>query len=146
MIRRHVNTERIAVYAPHSDEVRTKQSFAKEANINFIMSKYAKTGVFPSINSGTPLYSDNYDAVDLHEAYERVAEAEAQFMALPSEVRRLANNNPVELMAMLHEPEQLEALIEAGLEAEFLPPKPPERPVIPPNPDPAPGGETPTNT
>lgn len=124
---------------------KTKQSFAKEADINFIMARYSKTGVVTSMARGTPLYRDVSDAAaNLHDAFLLVSDAEEQFMSLPSAVRRLANNDPVQLVAMLQDERAVHDLVDAGLDVELLaepeeappeaPASAPEAPASPPEP------------
>lgn len=99
---------------------RTKQSFAKEADINTIMAKYMDTGMLvdPSLpRNRRPIYGDFSNVGDLHTVKIAVAQAEADFMALPSKIRDRFENDPEKLLAFIIDPQNAQECIKLGLVA-----------------------------
>lgn len=107
-------------------ESRTKQEFAKEADINNIMAQYVKTGVLPA-SEREPQYGDFLNATDYREALEAVLAAEEDFSQLPSDVRERFENDPAQLLEFVENEDNYEEALELGLLAEdALPPAVPE--------------------
>lgn len=119
----------------------TRQSFAKDADINNIMSKYAVTGVLvdpANVDSRrVPRFGDFSDLVDYPTLVGRINQAQADFMTLPSGLRARFDNDVENLLAFISEPKNvieavsLKLLPETMLEATFtvhpeLRPKKPE--------------------
>lgn len=79
------------------DASRTHQSFAKDANINNIMSRYKKTGVLvdPRLisSSRVPRFGDFSDIPDYSVMVQRVQQAERDFLTLPAAVRARFEND-----------------------------------------------------
>lgn len=94
---------------------RTKQANRNETNINLMVARYKKTGMFQNLNPREPKYGDFSEATSLEEAFNRVKEAERSFMQLPAQVRALAQNDPVTLLEMLADEGATAALVKAGL-------------------------------
>jgi phage internal scaffolding protein len=119
----------------------THQSFAKDADINNIMAKYAVTGVLvdPSnVDAGRqPRFGDFSDLVDYPTMVSRINQAEADFMTLPSAVRAKFSNSVEECLNFIAQPEnvvesvKLGLLPESSLEATFAV-RPDLRPVSEP--------------
>lgn len=107
--------ERVRVLADVGTRSRTKQANKSETDINLMVARYKKTGMFTNLNPREPKYGDFSEAVSLEEAFHRVATANQEFMKLPAQVRALANNDPVTLLEMLADEGATAALIEAGL-------------------------------
>lgn len=105
---------------------RTKQEFTKDCDINLIVKKYEKSGILSHLNRGKPSYVDNGDSVSLHEAMDKVMEAEGGFANLPAAVRDAANGDPVQLLEMLESEEGARVLEDAGMQLN-LPAIPVER-------------------
>lgn len=78
---------------------RAKQEFRDSSNINVLIAKYRKIGVWPS---GSPeLYEDSASwPKDLAEAFAISARAAEQFEALPAQVRRRLGNDPRRLLEL----------------------------------------------
>jgi len=114
--------ERRRVTVDPGTRSRTKQANRNETNINLMVNRYKKTGMFQNINPREPKYGDFSEAVTLEEAFQRVKEAERSFMALPAQVRALAQNDPVVLLEMLADEGATAALVKAGLPI-LTPPK-----------------------
>lgn len=80
---------------------RTKQAFAQEADINFLMDRYMRTGVFPQVEDmGGPQaqFGDFSEGIDFMEAMSRVQAASDSFAGLPADVRARFHNDPAELL------------------------------------------------
>lgn len=93
----------------------TKQSDAKDADINNIMKKYVKTGILPQMISADPKYGDFSEAGDYLESIQLVMHAEEQFLALPAHVRKKFDNNPASFLEFVHNPENEAEMIDLGL-------------------------------
>lgn len=108
---------------------RVKQAFGPECDINAIMARYAKTGVFPSA-AGAPIYADVSGIADYQQCLQVVKEAEETFDALPASIRERFGNSPAQLIAFLSNDENREEAIKLGL-VEVEPPPVVVPPVVP---------------
>lgn len=106
-----------------------KQAMKKECDINFIMSRYAKTGVLAHVNPGRPVYAD-MPSFSFHEALNFLQAAQDDFASLPAKVRKEFGNDPAKFLDFATKPENLDKMRELGL-------APPKEPA--PAPAPAPG-------
>lgn len=81
---------------------RAKQEFKEQCDVNFLIAKYRKLGVWPS---GAPgVYEDSVSwPKDLAEAFDITARAAEQFEALPAKVRRRLGNDPRRLLELTGE-------------------------------------------
>lgn len=119
-------------------ETRTNQQFEMEADINFIVQKYMKTGVLPGNSNKVPEYADQSTVGygDLLASYEAVEKAEVEFAALEPAVRRVCKNDPALFLQMVDTVEGSALLQEAGLDlggSRYEPepePKPVETPPV----------------
>ena len=92
----------------------TEQSHKGECDINKIMAKYQRTGLWPE-RLDTPRYGDFSSEVSFHDTMNKVREAEEDFMSLPPDIRSRFNQDPGELIGFLSDPENREEAIELGL-------------------------------
>lgn len=133
-----------------SSRSRTHQSFAKDADINNIMKKYAVTGVLvdPSLVNSTrqPRFGDFSDLVDYPTLVIRVRQAQSDFMTLPAAVRERFNNDVGEALEFLADPANVKEAVELKLLPESVLPKPPVSPADLNHTPPAPaaGGSAPS--
>lgn len=100
------------------EEGKTHQSFKDECNINVIVEKYTKSGLWsetlrPATNQ--PMFGDFTNAPDFRECMTRIAEAQADFDALPSSLRKRFSNSPVELLNFVSNASNREEAILLGL-------------------------------
>lgn len=93
----------------------TKQSFKDEVDANNILRKYTETGVLPSSNRGSPLYSDFSNVPSYQESLNTVMKAEEQFAGLPAIVRNRFHNDPGEFLAFATNPDNSKELVKLGL-------------------------------
>ena len=95
-------------------KVVTEQHSAKEVDINQIVKKAKRTGLFPQ-RTDRPRYGDFVGVTDFHEAQNRLIEAGEDFMKLPSHVRERFKNDPGELLQFINDPDNLEEAQTLGL-------------------------------
>lgn len=116
-----VAPKRERVRTPVGEVSRTKQSFRDECDVNLIVKNHGRNGVVSHFNGAEPSFGDYTEAVDLKAAMDRVFEANETFASLPSAVRRVAGESPVEMLAMLQDPDGANDLVDAGLDLELPP-------------------------
>jgi len=109
---------------------RTKASFAKDADINNIMSRYQKTGVLVDplrINPNRrPNFGDFSDICDLASMISRIRDVETSFRVLPASVREKFDNEPAKLLDFIADPANLKEAIELQLLPASMMPEPKE--------------------
>lgn len=97
----------------------THQSFAKDADINTIMSRYAVSGVLVdpmNVDSGrVPRFGDFSDIGDYAVVMERINQAQADFMTLPSGVRSKFDNDVEKCLEFVSNPANVKEAVELGL-------------------------------
>jgi phage internal scaffolding protein len=93
----------------------TQQSFKNECDINFILSKYQKTGLVDHVNTYQGNYSDVSNVPSYQEALHIVESAHTAFESLPSSIRKRFSNNPQDFLDFVHNPDNLEEMKEMGL-------------------------------
>jgi len=117
---------------------KTKQSFAQEADINNIMSKYVQTGVLvdPLVpRTRKPVYGDFSQTPDYFTAKNNIIKAEQQFQLLPSKLRDRFENNLENLVAFIADEANHEECVKLGLKPAPLDATVPEAPTPLPNAD-----------
>lgn len=115
-----------------SGKSRTQQHFRKEADINTIMQKYAKTGylIDPSIaRTRQPIFADVSMNVDYHSLQLQLLSINERFAAMPAELRERFENSPEKCLDWLADPANAKEAWELGL----LPPIVEPKPDLPPN-------------
>jgi len=91
----------------------TEQHHVESADINYIVARYAQTGILPSNAEG--VYGDFADADDYLTSQIKVKEAEEAFMRLPLKIRTRFDNQPAKLIEFCNKSENLEEAIKLGL-------------------------------
>ena len=91
-----------------------QQHFHDECDINHIMARFAKTGVLPSVNSGTYDYFDAGESLTYHDACNLIAHADDVFSSLPATIRARFNNDPGEYLAFFEHPENYDEAVKLG--------------------------------
>lgn len=92
----------------------TVQADAKDADINVIMERYARTGQVPGV-SRLPSYGDFDGITDYRQAIEAVRSAEGLFMSLPAKVRARFDNDAGAFVEFCDVPENRLELADLGL-------------------------------
>lgn len=93
---------------------RTKQSFKAECDINNIMARFQRTGVFDFVNKHGAQYGD-VTGVDFQTAMDQVKHAKAMFGDLPASIRASFGNDPGAFLEFAQDPKNLPAMVEMGL-------------------------------
>ena len=112
-------------------ESMTKQSFAKELDVNNIIRKYNKTGVLQKLTEFEGEYGE-FDEYDLRTAIEKVQKANDMFQEVPSKIRAQFDNNAGKFIDFATNEANLDQMREWGLaKPEKLPdPKPEPQKVV----------------
>ena len=116
---------------------RTKQSFAKECDINNIIAKYQRTGAIEHFSRHAPRYGD-VSPQTFHQAMNIVTESTSMFEELPANIRARFDNDPAEFLGFVQDPANQEEMVELGLVESA--PEPVELPPV----EDAPGGGEPS--
>lgn len=109
---------------------RTRQEFLDECDINVLMSRYEKRGIWPMQDPSLkrPAFFDTtLFTNDFREAMDMINEADRAFMSLPATVRRDFDNDPAQFVAFATRGDSLEKLREWGLAEPEAKPEPPMR-------------------
>lgn len=96
------------------DEVRTKQEFREECDVNRIVRQYAQIGTLPAA-SGSPVYGDVSDVGDYLSAQLLIKRAESRFAALASAVRDRFANDPAKFLAFMGDEKNKDEAVKLGL-------------------------------
>ena len=102
----------------------TRQSFAKEADINVIMSRYAVSGVLVdprNVDSArVARFGDFSDITDYAHLVARIRQADEDFMTLSSDVRAKFNNSVEDCLSWISQPEHVVEAVKLGLLPETM--------------------------
>jgi len=105
----------------------TKQSFAKECDINTILAKYAKTGLIDHVKTYQGYYGHLPNSVDFQANLNAVIAAQTAFDTLPAKIREKFVNDPAKFLAFVDDPDNAEEMVTLGLREPSAPPAtPPE--------------------
>ncbi len=96
---------------------RTKQQFKEECDINTILKRFNATGNVP-VSPVQPTYGDFTGIDDYKGALDQIIASEAEFAALPANLRKRFENDPAELLAFLDDANNRDEAIELGLIAQ----------------------------
>lgn len=94
---------------------KTDQSFKNDCDVNFIMSRFLKTGQVTHLAKRQGVYADVSEIKDLHESMIQVTQAQEAFNMLPAHLRERFQNSPVEMLRFLQNPKNDSEAIELGL-------------------------------
>lgn len=94
---------------------KTDQSDKDMVNINSIMSRYRKTGLLPQFKEKVAQYIDTTQIPSYMDAHEQISRANEMFMQLPSDVRKLMDNNPANLEKVLQDEKYHDLLVDYGI-------------------------------
>jgi len=110
------------------EESLVQQHLSAETDINNIMAKYQRTGVFQHVTPMAAEYGDFSDVPDYKSAMERIMAADELFMELPAKVRERFGNDPANFIEFATNPENIEDLRKWGLAPAA--PEPPEPQLV----------------
>lgn len=88
----HVKGSRMKL-KPYGCKAKTEQSHKQECDINYIMTRYRKTGQLP-VREHEPVYADVSNLKTFQQAQDLVAQGLSKFNALPAAVRAKYKNDP----------------------------------------------------
>lgn len=108
-------------------ESMTRQEFAEECDINYLIDRYEKVGVISHMNATPPQFLDVSEVPDLLEAQRILAAAGEAFMTLPAKVRREFDNDATQFVMFAQDPANVAKMREWGLAAPEKAPEPPMR-------------------
>lgn len=98
---------------------RTKQQFQGACDINKLVADAVKNGsIHKPVSDET--YGDFANADDYKSAVDKIMQANADFMEIPSDVRLRLGNDPANLLTFINDPANLEEAVQLGL-LEFTP-------------------------
>lgn len=111
---------------------RTKQSFAEMVDINNIMKRYRTTGMIDHLSGRQPFYGDVSQFKDYQSSLEVVRKADELFNNMSSDIRSKFKNDPMEMIAFLDDPKNLDEAIKLGMVVKRPDPDaPPAPPAVP---------------
>lgn len=114
------------------EEMLTKQNHKDECNINLIVAQYDRTGMLNHTNENPGQYTE-VESFDFLESQLIVKNAEQMFANLPSKLRTKFNNQPGQFMDFVHDPNNVNEMIELGLAEAKKPKAPPNAESAPPS-------------
>lgn len=107
--------QRVREKTVNNEESLTIQSEREKTNINKIMAKYQQTGHIPQVVA-KPIYADlTVTAQSFQEAMNVVQNANMHFEMLPALIRKQFDNDPVQFLQFVQNPENKEKCQEMGL-------------------------------
>lgn len=119
---------------------KTRQSEAKECDINNIIQKWEKSGLVGHVNNLTPQYIDSTGLPDYQSALDLVIEAQSRFSGLPARIRDRFMNDPGRLLAFLADKSNTAEAIALGLAEDKSSVS--SQPIPQPSPQPAPSTDS----
>lgn len=110
------------------EKTKTMQADKDRCCVNNIMAKYHKTGIIDHVRQTEGRYADVSDVGDFQEAMNIVAQGKQSFEALPAKIRKRFNNDPVEFLQFVGNPDNQDDLIKMGLATARPTPEPAPEP------------------
>lgn len=107
-------------HAKLSDKKVTDQSYKKACDINNIVKQFNATGKLPTTNK-VPQYGDYSEMPTLETAFAIAHNASKLFMELPSDIRKLINNDASQLENFISQPENEDLCLKYGLIEKKIP-------------------------
>lgn len=104
-------------------EGRTKQSFKDQADINFIMARYLKSGSLDYVARHEGKYGE-VSPLSFHEAMNIVARSQEMFDDLPSELRKRFGHDPAAFLAFVQDSKNIDEMRKLGLASPAPQPEP----------------------
>lgn len=106
---------RIRVETINDEPSLTQQQYAKQCDINEILSQYQKTGEINFKNANQGQYLDLLELPDYQQSLDIVHRAQEAFMQLPAQARKRFQNDPYEMISFLQDPENQQEAIRLGM-------------------------------
>jgi phage internal scaffolding protein len=102
-------------------ESMAQQHFLKECDVREIIKRNDRTGIIQHVNRGVAQYADVSDVKDYKEALEMINSSMESFMGLPSDIRKLFDNDPGEFFEFATNPANADKMVEMGLASSTAP-------------------------
>nr|AVQ10212.1 portal protein [Gokushovirinae environmental samples] len=129
-------SRRVAIDAEIGGPSMTRQEFSEECDVNAIVARFEKVGVWPMQPNGVePVYYDFVDMPDLQGALTHMIAAEEAFMKLPAVVRKEFDNDAMRFVEFAQSRDNVPKLREWGLAEPEKAPDEPMRVRVVPEPD-----------
>lgn len=94
---------------------RTKQGFRNVCNINAMVEKYRKTGLFSNVNRKQPVFADVSEIRSYQESLNVVVKAREAFEALDPKLRTRFDNDPAKMVAFLENGDNYDEAVKLGM-------------------------------
>ncbi len=114
LIRRHNQPRDRVQLSFKGQKSKTKQSFAKECDINEIMAKYQKTGAIAHVNQHGAEYGFA-TSHDFSSAMRLITQAQDMFAGLPSSIRNRFANDPAQFLDFVQDADNAKEMQTLGL-------------------------------
>lgn len=109
-----IDTTRRKVTFETTGQSMTRQSHAKECDINNIVYRFRKDGVITHLNKHGESY-DDVSGADYRLWMNKLVSAREMFEELPSHVRNRFGNDPAAFLDFVQKPENAEEMVKIGL-------------------------------
>lgn len=96
-------------------ETRVQQQFKDLSDVTRIVKKFNRTGEIDYTSRNAAFYADISDAKSLGESLVFIESARQSFLALPSDVRKYFDNDPLKLTEFVSDPNNYGKAAELGL-------------------------------
>jgi len=93
----------------------TKQSDAKDCDINLLFKRFEKTGQLPDVIARNGSYGDFSNVPDYQEACNIVKMANEQFSLLDAPIRNRFDNDPAKFLAFVNDEKNMDEMAKMGL-------------------------------
>jgi len=93
----------------------TEQAHKDDCDINQVVAKYSGDELRALMNNRPAIFADLVSAPSYQQSLDIVRNAEEQFNALPSKVRKEFDNDPRAFLAFVEQPKNAQKLIDLGL-------------------------------
>lgn len=104
---------RPSLVCPLPEETDVQQHFKNECDINEIIRRSLRSGRLPDPEKQA--YFGDFTERSLAAAYAKIADAEDRFASLPAKLRERFEQDPVKLVAFVHDERNRDEAIELGL-------------------------------
>lgn len=93
----------------------TEQSHKRECDINEIMLRADRDGILPNVNRAQMIFEDVSQVDDYKAIQDQLIDANNIFMSFPAKLRKKFNNDPMQFVRFVENPDNLEEMYELGL-------------------------------
>lgn len=99
------------------DEVRTKQEFKEDADINVIVARCVRDPNTVDVYAPkvAPVFADVSNIGDFQACMEKMTAVDEAFMTLPPKVREFFGNDPWAVVPFVQDPKNLDKAVELGI-------------------------------